>query len=44
MTYAGYAIFVPYVGVEEKLRRSENFLYDLVQELFVAPRQFLNQV
>ena len=44
MTYGGYAIFVPYVGVEEKLRRSENFLYDLVQELFVARRQFLNQV
>ena len=44
MTYGGYAIFVLYVGVEAKLRRSENFLYDLVQELFVARHQFLNQV
>ena len=40
MTYGGYAIFVLYVGVEAKLRRSENFLYDLVQELFVARHQF----
>ena len=44
MTYGGYAIFMPYVGVEAKLWRSENVLYDWVQDLCVARRQFLNQV
>ena len=28
MTYGGYTIFVQYVGVEAKLRMSENLLYD----------------
>ena len=32
MTYGGYTIFVQYVGVEAKLRMSENLLYDYVQE------------
>ena len=44
MTYGGYAIFMPYAGVEAKLWRSENVFYDWVQDLCVTRRQFLNQV